>query len=261
MKNYYNSSINFFIALLMLLAGNISFCQNKEEAALITKEYDLNKLKALERKFLIEAKKEKQKALAAAKANNWPEFTINKDGSVDELIKLTPDGFPLYYSVANKNAARSTRTNYLNSGGGLGLALDGQGMTARVWDGGKVRASHQEFGNRIAVVDAEAGPAGNNFHSTHVAGTIAAAGINANAKGMAPQALVRTFNWTNDISEVLSEVQQGMLVSNHSYGVPIVNNGNYVPEWYIGAYSADSRQWDEVAYNSPYYLMVASAGN
>src|SRR5690606_30406036 len=30
---------------------------------------------------------------------------------------------------------------------------------------------------------------------------------------------------------------------------------------YIGAYTDESYEWDEVAYNSPYYLMVVSAGN
>lgn len=251
----------------MLLAGSLSllssaaFSQTKEEVAQIIKEYDLPQLKNLEEKLLKKSRAEKQKALVAAKANNWPEFLKNEDGSIDELMKLAADGTPLYYSSNNKNAAKSTRTNFLNTGGGLGLTLDGQGMVARVWDGGKVRTTHQEFGNRVTVIDAVAGPTGNNFHSTHVTGTILASGVNANAKGMAPQAQARTFNWTNDSSEAVSEVQMGMLISNHSYGVPIVSNGQFVSSWYIGAYSQDSRDWDEIAYNSPYYLMVASAGN
>lgn len=260
-----NSTSYFKIgALLFLFAiSSIGFAQDKHDIEQITKNYDLKKLKELEEKYREQAIIEKEHALKVAKSKNWPEFFKNENGTVDELMKVTPDGFPIYYSLNNVAAARSTRTNFLNTGGALGLNLDGQGMTARVWDGGKVRASHREFQGRITVEDAMAGATGNNFHATHVTGTIAAAGISANAKGMATQAQVRTFNWTNDQSEALAEIQLGMLLSNHSYGVPIVNpnSGEFAPDWYIGGYTADTRAWDEIAYNAPYYLMVASAGN
>lgn len=77
---------------------------------------------------------------------------------------------------------------------------------------------------------------------------------------MATQASARTFNWTNDETEALSEVALGMLVSNHSYGVPVTGStGTTLPSWYIGAYVDDSRAWDEIAYNAPYYLPIYSA--
>jgi len=255
------SAFKIILILFLSLKFTPSFSQNAKEIATIVKSYDLKKLQQLQKYYENQSRIQKQQALKAAKLNNWPEFIKNENGSVDELMKLTSDGKPLYYSVNNKDAAKSTRTNFLNSGGGLGLTLDGQNMTARVWDAGKVRTTHQEFGGRVTVNDNIAGPTGNHFHATHVTGTIAAAGVVANAKGMAPLAQVRTFDWTNDVSEAISEVQQGMLLSNHSYGVPIVNNGVFVPSWYIGAYTEESKAWDEVAYNAPYYLMVASAGN
>ncbi|TPD72035.1 S8 family serine peptidase [Flavobacterium microcysteis] len=258
------NSTSAFKALSLLFLFSIpftGFSQDKNDIEQITKNYDLKKLKELQEVYRKKSASEKRQALKAAKLNNWPEFIKNENGTVDELMKLTPDGFPLYYSVNNRNAARSTRASFLNTGGSLGLNLDGQGMVARVWDGGKVRASHREFGGRITVNDAVASSSGNNFHATHVTGTIAATGITPNAKGMAPLAQVRTFNWTDDESEALAEIQSGMLLSNHSYGVPIVNNGQFAPSWYIGAYTTDARAWDEIAYNAPYYLMVASAGN
>lgn len=261
MTRNYTSAFKALSLLFLFSIPYAGYSQDKNDIEQITKNYDLKKLKELQEVYRKKAASEKQQALKAAELNNWPEFIKNKNGTVDELIKLTPDGFPLYYSVDNKNAAKSTRANFLNTGGALGLNLDGQGMVARVWDGGKVRASHREFGGRITVNDAVASSSGNNFHATHVTGTIAAAGIDPNAKGMAPLAQVRTFNWTNDESEALAEIQSGMLLSNHSYGVPIVNNGQFVPSWYIGAYTSDARSWDEIAYNAPYYLMVASAGN
>lgn len=251
------------LGLLFCLPVSSIYGQNKEEVAKIVSTYDLKKLSELQKQFYEQSKINKQNALAAAKVNNWPEFVKNENGSVDELIRLTPDGQPMYYSVDNRAAARATRANFLNTGGGLGLTLDGQGMTARVWDGGNVRTTHQEFGTRVSVIDTPtAGLDSNSFHSTHVTGTIGATGIVANAKGMATQATVRTFNWTSDSAEALGEIQNGMLLSNHSYGVPIVSNtGVALSPSLIGAYTAESREWDVVTYNAPYYLMVVSAGN
>ncbi len=245
----------------LFLSANAS-AQNAKEVQQIVSTYDVAKLTELQKKFLKQQTAQKEKALQMAAVKGWPEFIKKADGSVDELMDVTPSGNPIYFSVDNAGAARSTRTNFLNSGGALGLNLDGQNMTARVWDGGKARASHQEFGGRITVEDATAGPTGNNFHATHVTGTIAASGVVANAKGMAPQANVRTFNWSNDLAEATSETLNGMLVSNHSYGTPIVNDfGNSIDPSYIGTYVQQSRDWDELLYNAPYYLMVASAGN
>lgn len=261
MKTHTTLSLRFLLSITLLLSLNFSHSQTKDEVKDIIKEYDLNAIKKLQNKYFNQALKQKQEAAEWAKRNNKPVFIKNNNGSVDELMRLTPDGFPLYYSVNNVNAAKSTRANFLNSGGGLGLSLDGQGMVARVWDGGKVRASHQEFGTRISVVDDIAGPDGNNYHATHVTGTILASGFDPAAKGMAPMATGRTFNWTNDTDEALAEVQLGMLLSNHSYGVPIVVDENFVPTWYIGSYSDEAKEWDEVSYSSPYYLMVAAAGN
>jgi len=256
------STYKIILALVFCSYFSSSFGQNDEEIAKIVSTYDLKKLSELQKFYLEKSKSDKQEALAAAKLNNWPEFVKNENGSVDELMKLTPDGQPMYYSVDNRSAARATRANFLNTGGGLGLTLDGQRMTARVWDGGNVRPTHQEFGTRVNIIDNPNGALdGNSFHSTHVTGTIGAQGIVANAKGMAPMTQVRTFNWTADSSEALSEVQNGMLLSNHSYGVPITSNGVALSPSLIGTYSSESREWDVVTYNAPYYLMVVSAGN
>ncbi|MDI1256901.1 MAG: S8 family serine peptidase [Flavobacterium sp.] len=241
-------------ALLLTLLFTTAYAQTAKEVLDITKDYDLKEIKTLEKYYTQRAQIERHKAEIAAKANNWPIYKTNADGSVDELMKLTRDGFPLYYSVSNVNAAVSTRANILQNVYGL----LGENMVARVWDGGKVRASHDEFlFNRVTVVDDTAGPSGNNFHSTHVTGTVIAGGVDPAAMGMAPMGSARTFNWTNDVGEALSEVQGGMLLSNHSYGVPSAN----APDWYIGSYTDESRDWDVVAYASPYYLQVVSAGN
>ena len=249
------------ISLLFFLFLSFSvFSQSITESEKITRKYDKNTIIQKISLFDELEKIEKQKALELAQLKGWPEFIKEPDGTFKELMKVTPDGFPIYYSTMNVAAARSTRTNHLNTGGSLGLNLNGQGMIARVWDGGTVRRTHNLLSGRVTTVDDVSGTSYSN-HATHVTGTVIASDASATAKGMAFQATARTFNWTNDESEALSEVLGGMLISNHSYGVPITNGTNILPSWYIGAYTEDARAWDEIAYLSPYYLPVKSAGN
>lgn len=237
-----------------------SFGQSKEDIKKIISNYDLDKLKEKELNYKKKSQDEKQKANAVALQRNWPIRTENPDGSISELMRISPEGFPIYYSTDNVAAARATRVNHLNSSGSLGLNLNGQGMTARVWDGGNTRTTHNAFGGRVQVGDDFSNPA-TSQHATHVTGTIVASANPASVKGMAYEANARTFNWTNDESEAISEAMDGMLISNHSYGVPITNNGVTVPAWFIGGYSSDAAAWDDITYNAPFFLPVMSAGN
>jgi len=54
-----------------------------------------------------------------------------------------------------------------------------------------------------------------------------------------------------------------MLISNHSYGIATRDNEGAVsvPAYYFGGYISDSRNWDNILYNAPYYMMVVAAGN
>jgi hypothetical protein len=243
----------------------IGFSQSKKDVINITKDYNVELIKSKAIDYKIAEQKEKARAYDYALRNNIPLSYTDKNGNFHELMKLTFDGHPLYYSTDNRAAARSTRALQLNTGGTLALNLNGQGMVARVWDGGRVRTPHEHFAGRVESIDDPNGTT-YNFHATHVMGTVLAdGGINngaLNIRGMAYQATGRSFDWTDDESEVLSEVLEGMLISNHSYGVPVTNlSGVTLPSWYIGTYDEDAKNWDEIAYISPYYLMVASAGN
>ncbi len=138
-------------------------------------------------------------------------------------------------------------------------------MTAYVWDGGIARASHQEYdgaggNNRFSVFD---GSSSLNFHAAHVTGTIMASGVQANAKGMAPHSMVKGSDWNSDTSEATNAAANGMLVSNHSYGFATRNQLGQVqlPQHYFGGYITTSRDWDEIMFNAPNYLMVVAAGN
>ncbi|RKS01160.1 S8 family serine peptidase [Flavobacterium sp. 102] len=250
---------NYSLLLLILFISGSVFGQSQENIKKITAEYDMAKLKEKEASYRKRATAEKQKAIATAKQRNWPIYEETPEGGIKELMALTPEGLPIYYTTDNVNAARTTRTNHLNTGGSLGLNLDGQGMTVRVWDGGNVRTNHTAFGSRVVAVDAAT--TNTILHATHVTGTMVASANPANVKGMASQANARTFDWGFDDAEVVSETMEGMLVSNHSYGTPISGSGTPLPSWYIGSYTYSAFLWDDIAYDAPYYLAVMSAGN
>jgi subtilisin-like proprotein convertase family protein len=249
-----------YLFIIFIFSGLLGNAQNTKQIQEITKDYDLPAITALQKKTKEIEDKDRQFAVETANKNGWPIRIELENGGFEELIKIDPKGFPIYRRTDNVDAAVSTRTNFINSGGGLGLSIDGQGMVARVWDGGTVRRTHSGFGSRVQTVD-DANGTTYSDHATHVTGTIIATPWNVtseNIKGMAPLANAKTFNWTNDESEALSEVALGMLVSNHSYGVAVAAS---VPAWYIGSYVDSSRDWDRIAYLAPYYLPVFSAGN
>ncbi|WP_299258796.1 S8 family serine peptidase [uncultured Aquimarina sp.] len=247
----------------MFLLSTAAFAQTETAKLKIRSESNISKLNQLQAQNTEKAALLKKEAIQAAKQNGWPITTTLKDGSFVELQRLAEDGSAIYYATSNVAAARSTRANHLNIGGSLGLNLDGQNMTAYVWDGGHARASHQEYdgtggNNRVTIQDTSTeGGLQLNFHAAHVTGTIMASGVQANAKGMAPQAKVNGYMWNNDVAEATAAAANGMLLSNHSYGF----RSDLVPDQYFGAYIDESEAWDEVMFNAPYYLMVVAAGN
>ncbi len=248
-----------FISVFML--SNILFGQvvtNTEALLKISKE------KA------IESSERRAQAEVYAEEHNIPVSFENDKGVFFELQYINEDGIPMYYKTDNSNAAKTISTNKVYPGGGAGLSLDGTGITPREWDGGGVRLSHQEYGGRVVQGD---NPSSLHWHSTHVAGTIMASGVQSAAKGMAYNANLRAFDWNSDNSEMASEAAAGALVSNHSYGFgrgwswnngwtwlgnPNVSNQE---DYLFGFYDNESRSWDQIAVNAPYYLIVKSAGN
>lgn len=192
---------------------------------------------------------------------------VVENGNLKE-IRYIQDNKPIYVTVDNVNAAISTRTDKLHGGGSLGLNLEGQNMHIGIWDGGSVLLTHQEFLNADSsgyrVSKGENLITTTSNHATHVAGTMVAKGTNPSAKGMAPKASITSYDWNNDSAEVIDEITtNALLLSNHSYGIQgFDSNGDIsVQPWVLGCYSSDAALWDQIAYNAPYYLMVASAGN
>jgi subtilisin-like proprotein convertase family protein len=257
-----NFNMKMKITLVAMLFSMLFMtAQTAEQRAQIVKANNQEELQNLIVELKVKELKDQEQALEFSRQNNIPMFIENANGSFDQLMRVTEQGIPLYYTLDNVDAAISTRTNTLHNSGILGLNVEGQGMTAYVWDGGPVRINHQEFtvGSRASLGDGQFTLNGNSFHATHVSGTIAASGVNPVAKGMAPQAEVITNDWNSDSSEMAGFAATGALISNHSYGIPASSFSGF-PEL-IGKYIQDARTVDQIAYNAPYYLPVYSAGN
>ena len=254
-QNYIKVMLTIFLVYSSLQAGSQTLNQINE----IRSTYDLEKLESLKQRLSSEQASQRQRALSLAQANNWPVTYTDQDGNFYGLVGVTENNRPLYYKTDNTSAARSTRTNWLHNGGGLGLDLEGQGMTVHVWDGGVARTSHQEYdgaGGENRFTNADAGS--RNFHAAHVMGTIISSGFSSSAKGMAPKAKGRGYDWDDDITEATNAaMNNGMLISNHSYGF----DAEMLNDAVFGAYITRSREWDELMHAAPYYMMVVSAGN
>ena len=263
------------VLLFLLLPGYVLFAQE-----ISTNAKELSKFS---RTHLKSAEKERKKAFKAAEKNDWITFKVFENGKVMSLQSLDAAGHPLYLVTDNNSyAAATTRANKLYTNGGLGLSLSGSSNFLKdkigEWDGGSVYVSHQEFANN-RILNKQPTTAVSQ-HSTHVAGTIMAAGINPNAKGMAfgLQRLV-SYDFNGDSPEMAAEANLGMLISNHSYGYIagwyynsspsgggaarwewMGNNGEY-EDYKFGLYDNSAKSYDEICYNAPFYLPVKSAGN
>ena len=215
-----------------------------------------------------------------ARAVVWAEerrvpVSVRQAGGSRVLLVGLEGNRPVYLTSLNRIAALTTGTATLHPGNGLGLNLTGNGLEIGIWDSGLPLQSHQELIGRVTGRD----QAPSTDHATHVAGTLAAAGVRADARGMAYQAHLRAYDWDDDTSEMTAEARRGVLVSNHSYGAiagwyygdleddgdqwywlgdPNINpNEDYLFGWYDG----EASQFDRVVFSNPYLLPVVAAGN
>lgn len=177
----------------------------------------------------------KAEAEAFAQSLGIP-IRIDDGTKVMELMSID-DGRLMYYVTHNTRAAISTATDLVRYTAPYNV--DGSGMTVGVWDGGSVLSTHQEFDSRVDVMDGSV----SHYHATHVGGTIGAAGVDADALGMAPNVYIDSYNWDDDNSEMASRGmnyagESGTIqVSNHSYGFILGWHwGSALPRWYAGKF-------------------------
>lgn len=251
--------------------SNQTTMQHKTAQQEILRETNREELLRISNQLESKSAERKRNVEDFAKRNNIEIRRELPNGKVIQLIDIE-NGQPWFYTTHNTGAAQTTRANQLWTGGNLGLTLDGSSLPPiGVWDAGAVLSNHQEFTNggnsRITQKDNATSV---STHATHVSGTIAASGINSRAKGMAHNTKIHAYDWSNDAAEMAAAAADGMLISNHSYGYtygwsgsnwfgnPNISNQE---DYRFGFYSTYSRNWDNIAYNAPYYLIVKSAGN
>jgi hypothetical protein len=155
--------------------------------------------------------------------------------------------------------------------------LTGAGVVVSLFELGAAQASHPEFQGRLTLHESVVGGAsGDRLHATHVAGTIAAAGINAEAKGMAPNAHVHQFcvsspsndctgYWLDHKEDDLTPL--GVRVDNNSWGYILdwTEEGGFpvylASDVYLGAYDLQvTAPLDDIS-NEQGILFIHSAGN
>ena len=209
-----------------------------------------------------------------------PRLEKDKDGNFIRPNRVTPSGKPLYYETYHGRSHRKAiKADVVGTGGRAGYNLTGTGVHIGVWDGGHIFAAHDEFTGgpdyfdpslSIEISDADVAAIWSS-HPTSVTSIMVAKGLfhkdTYDITGIAPRvAKIYSYDWDNDLFEIFEQLQlranPDFILSNHSYGYPLVDNNNeIIPNEYIGDYSDWSALLDEFAYVYSNYLHVLAAGN
>ncbi len=255
-------TIFYWSIFLYLLFTLLSVGQTKEQKSFL-KQF------AKEQSIVYRAQRLHAESLATT--SGIPIRYTDSSGVTMEIQRVE-DSTAIYDITSNSDAAKTISTDKVWI---APYNLSGTGTTLGIWDGSKVLITHQEFGNPTRVTIKDGSTLSIIDHSTHVAGTMIAGGVQANAKGMSYTAKLFSYDWNNDASEMATAASNGLLVSNHSYGfiagwqIVRINNQN-VWGWFggsntqhdlFGRYMTEDKNYDNIARNAPNYLIVKSAGN
>jgi len=262
----------FFLILIFLPAGFLSAQQlNKDNEK---RQAELIRF-AGQKKTRWDIEKRKADSIAGLMA--YPIAYTEDDSRIIILQRLGRNGKPVYYATDNLSSAATISVDQVWTCTNDYPSLSGEGVEINLWDGGAVRVTHREFqnesGSRIIMRETDL-PLSN--HSTHIAGTMAASGVDPDARGMAGEASVKGWDLNSDIAEMAGAAADGIILSNHSYG-PLCGwdyrETNESWYWYgdpdisetedykFGFYDTVSADLDFIAFNAPHYLIVKSAGN
>ena len=235
--------------IVLLLLPAYLFSQTVTERQKIVSTYNLTEIANLKKSTADFERMQKKRIDDYKKLHPFTESELMS------LQRIEDDGTPIFYTTFNQGSSITLSTNKMYPGGSLGLSVTGTDMTAGVWDGGKVRNTHQEFnGGKITLGDDATAL---SAHATHVTGTIVASGVSAARRGIAYGAQARTHDWDSDYSEILAFAAEGYLTSNHSYGYV----ASSLTDAKFGAYDASSIEIDNISNTAPYYQVVVAAGN
>jgi hypothetical protein len=142
---------NFFIVFVLFLMSQKIAAQGTQNRLLQTNERIKN-AEDFSRK--LDSNYKKSLRIAGERGLKIKEDLGN--GRFLSLQQINEIGEPLYIiNHSNAQAAATTKTNQLYSGGSLGTSLSGKSdtMSCRlaIWDGGNSLSTHQEIGDRIKL--------------------------------------------------------------------------------------------------------------
>ena len=174
--------------------------------------------------------------------------------------------------IANDNLAEAV-TAHVDQIQAAPYNLDGNGIVLSYFELSPADATHPEFQGRLTLHFPSNANASDALHATHTGGTMIAAGINANAKGMAPKATLHGFDACDDCDWLGDKKKQvpavGAIADNNSWGYVLgwcdeskgcsgfIWTGN---DQYIGAYDSTDSAIDNITRTTG-TLFVHSAGN
>ncbi|MBI3194013.1 MAG: S8 family serine peptidase [Ignavibacteriae bacterium] len=243
--------------LILLLCSPVVNAQTSKEK---------KALKEFAKQEKIRWTQERTRAESLATAKGLPiriyEYLLRPDSTgVDTVLTMElqrfQDTIPIYYKTMNLNAAKTISTNKVWTSI---YNLSGKGIKFGVWDDGIISLYHPEFddGTGVSRVTNKNPGAYCGYHATPVGGTIIASGLDPNAKGMSYKGKIDSYDWNDDKSELATAANNGLLISNHSYGA---TDPSYPYDDTYGMYSMDARRYDEIANNAWWHLIVKAAGN
>ena len=242
--------------LLMCFAESMVIAQEDKAITLVKEATNIAALKRLKTTFEEEENLLRERLRSKGLVHQWKIVQKGPSNQLYGLHDIGDDGSPLYYTTFMNPLGKVSRADALYENGSLQTDVNGDGEQLEVWDAGWALTTHQELMGRVSNAEDETG-AQISDHTTSVVGALVSLGKVEKVRGVAYGAKAMVHDWFSDKREVTKAVANGLLVSNHSYGIKT----DAVPDWYFGAYIKTSRDWDKIMFNAPYYLMVSAAGN
>jgi subtilisin family serine protease/subtilisin-like proprotein convertase family protein len=134
----------------------------------------------------------------------------------------------------------------------------GRGVYVGLWDLGTAFA-HRELEGRLTVIGTQV----DDFHATHVAGTVGATGLDPAARGIAPVSRLFSYNIFDTDNEAADHLrgydEQGLDVANNSWGFVVSDaQGNCNS---FGTYNSLTRDFDTVLSLSRLNIVFSNGNN
>ena len=276
--------------LVALLLGSLLNAQQGNDK--LKKEMD-ERRKQLFKQFEFYAQKEVYRNNSTE--NPKPESVIKQDLKKErETISFFVEGIPYFLKAYDTDQIKNSNVDAIQEGtiDGLTGSFNGEGIKVSVFDGGRVYAQHQDFGNSTRITNKEASTIPYDSHATGVTGMIGGEGKNVstragvfvgNTKGMMPKATFDSYYF--GVTTLLGETEEKNVsakirdskpaLSNHSYGNVIgwtwdsgswYWSGGYSPASgesadLNGTYYVRDKELDDIVYNNSFMVVVKSAGN